>query len=101
MADHRDEHQGEIVDNPDAGRYELRDHGAVVGVVEYRLDGEVMVIPHVEVAPALRGTGRSAPFLDEVLARIDQRGLQVRPLCGYAAGHIRSRPHLHHLLAAR
>ena len=91
----------DIVDNADHGRYELRHDGELVGVVEYRLDGDgVIVIPHVEVIPALRGGGHSAPFLDQVLADIERRGLSVVPTCGYAAGHIRSRPDLVRLLPA-
>jgi predicted GNAT family acetyltransferase len=90
----------EIADNTEAGRYELLHDGEVVGWVRYRPGGDgVLVIPHVEVIPALRGRGHSAPFLDEVLADVTRRGLKVVPTCGYAAGHIRSRPDLHHLLA--
>lgn len=90
----------EIVDNPDASRYELRHDGEVVGHVRYRDGGDgVLVIPHVEVVPQLRGGGHSAPFLDTVLADIDRRGFKVVPTCGYAAMHIRSNPELTHLLA--
>lgn len=99
----------EIADAPERGRYELRHDGEVVGFVQYQLragdgggDGDaggVMVIPHVEVVPRLRGRGHSEPFLDRVLADVDARGLKVVPLCGYAAAHLRARPELGHLLA--
>jgi len=82
----------EIVDNPASSRYELRHDGVVVGVVDYRIDGDVMTIPHVEVAGRLRGQGHSGPFLDEVLACVDARGLEVIATCGYAAAHIAARP---------
>ncbi len=90
----------EIADHPEASRYELRHDGDVVGVVDYRPGGDgVIVIPHVEVVPSLRGGGHSAPFLDAVLADLERRGLKVVPTCGYAAGHFRARPDLAHLLA--
>ncbi len=90
----------EIADHPEQNRYELRHNGEVVGFVDYSLrDDEVMVIPHVEVVPRLRGQGHSEPFLDEVLADVAGRRLKVVPLCGYAAAHIRARPALAHLLA--
>ncbi|MFV0524938.1 MAG: GNAT family N-acetyltransferase [Acidimicrobiales bacterium] len=89
----------EIVDNPDADRYELRHDGEVAGWVDYRLHDGVMTIPHVEVAGRLRGGGHSGPFLTEVLADVERRGLRIIPLCGYAAAHVRARPELHHLLA--
>ena len=91
--------EADVVDCPEEGRYELRHGDEVVGFVDYELqDDGVMVIPHVEVVPALRGHGHSAPFLDRVLADVDSRGLTVVPLCGYAAAHIRDRPDLAHLL---
>lgn len=89
----------EIADHAEAGRYELRHDGEIVGVVEYRLADNVFVIPHVEVLPRLRGSGHSAPFLDAVLDDVAARGLRVRPLCGYAATHIRQRSDRDHLLA--
>ncbi|MFV0259188.1 MAG: GNAT family N-acetyltransferase [Acidimicrobiales bacterium] len=89
----------DITDNPDAGRYELRHDGEVVGWVDYRLSDGVMTIPHVEVARRLRGGGHSGPFLTEVLADVERRGLKVVPLCSYAAAHIRAHPELAHLLA--
>lgn len=88
-----------IDDNAEASRYELRHDGELVGVVDYQLRDGVMVIPHVEVLPRLRGRGHSEPFLDEVLTQVDQRGLKVVPTCGYAAAHFRTHPERKHLLA--
>ena len=91
--------QVEIADNSEASRYELRHDGDLVGVVDYQLQDGVMVIPHVEVLPRLRGRGHSEPFLDAVLAKVDEQGLKVVPTCGYAAAHFRTHPELNHLLA--
>lgn len=92
--------QVEITDNPEAGRWELLHDGELVGVVNYYADGDgVVVIPHVEVLPRLRGKGHSEPFLDQVLHHMDDQGLKVIPTCGYAAGYVRAHPELHHLLA--
>lgn len=89
----------EIADNPESNRYELRHDGVVVGVVDYRLAGDVFVIPHVEVIPALRGKGHSEPFLEAVLDAVEDRNLKVRPICSYARAHINSRPQRAALLA--
>ena len=88
-----------ITDNPQDSRFELHIDGEFMGWVDYRLDGNVMTIPHVQVAAQLRGQGISAPFLDDVLAEIRERGLKIVPTCGYARGHVAERPHLHDLLA--
>ncbi len=89
----------EIVDNRERHRFELVLDGRVSGHVHYRLDGDVLVVPHVEVVPELRGTGTSGPFLDDVLALIRARGHKVRPLCGYASSRMHADPSLHDLLA--
>lgn len=93
-----------VVHAPDASRWELRHGDDVVGVVNYRptaghLDAALLDLLHVEVVAELRGQGVSAPFLDDVLAQIRAAGQKVVPYCGYAAGHLRSRPELHDLLA--
>ena len=74
--------------------------GKFAGVVEYQLEDAVMTIPHVEVVPELRGKGYSAPFLDEVLQLVRDRGLKIVPLCGYARSHIRERPDLQDLFGS-
>ena len=88
-----------ISDNPDASRYELHMDGRFLGWVDYRLDGTVMTILHIQVSPELRGHGISAPFLDDVLADVRARGLSIVPTCGYARTHVAERPALHDLLA--
>lgn len=54
---------------------------------------------HVEVARDLRGQGVSEPFFDDVLAIIRDRGLQVRPICGWARGQMHANPAHRDLLA--
>jgi uncharacterized protein len=88
-----------VTDNPAASRYELHLDGRLSGIVEYRgvaddNDAGHLLIPHVEVLPELRGRGYSEPFLDDVLADIDRRGLKIVPLCSYARAHVANRPHL-------
>lgn len=90
-----------VSDNPEAGRYELHLGGELSGVVEYRRVDDVLIVPHVEVLPELRGRGYSAPFLDDVLDDVRRRGLRVRPLCSYARAHMLARPELHELLEHR
>lgn len=88
-----------IADNPGASRYELRHDDQLVGWVMYQLNGSTITIPHVEVIASLRGRGHSGPFLAQVLADIEQRGLKVVPLCTYAYRFMHSRPEFADLLA--
>jgi uncharacterized protein len=78
--------------NPDASRYELFEDGVLVGVADYRLDGQVAVFPHTEVVAPRRGHG-----LGERLVRFaldDQRrlGHTVIARCWFVAEFIDDHP---------
>lgn len=88
-----------FVDNAEAGRYELHVDDRVVSIATYRRDGDVVTIPHVETDPARRGNGHADELMDAVLDHIRAEGLRLRPLCGFAAAHVRSRPDQQDLLA--
>lgn len=95
----RDGQTRTVTDNPAADRYELHLDGRLSGVVDYQVRDagggvEHLLIPHVEVLPELRGHGYSEPFLDDVLAEIDRRGIKIVPLCSYARAHVANRPDL-------
>jgi predicted GNAT family acetyltransferase len=81
----------EVVDNRDRSRFELEEQG-LVAFADYRLDGERLVLPHVEAPPALRGTGTAGRLMTGLLDQARARGLKVAPLCPYAAAFIRRHP---------
>lgn len=87
-----------IIDNPDLNRFELEIDGQIA-YARYRRDGDVLVIPHVEAPPALRGTGAAGRLMQGVMERARTDGLKVRPTCGYAATWIRRHKEFHDLLA--
>jgi predicted GNAT family acetyltransferase len=78
----------EVFDNPTAHRFELEEQG-LVAFADYRLRGEVLVIPHVEAPAELRGTGAAGRLMEGVLGIVRERGQRVAPLCSYAAAYIR------------
>ena len=80
------------------GRFELVEQGRLA-FAEYRREGDVLVIPHVEADPALRGQGTAGRLMEGVLEYARGRGLKVTPVCGYAAAYIRRHPEYHDLLA--
>lgn len=87
-----------ITDNPAAGRFELVEDGHTA-FATYRRNGAILVIPHVEAPPALRGTGAAGRLMQGVMERARADGLKVRPLCGYAAAWIRRHKDFTDLLA--
>ena len=90
----------EVVDNPTLSRYEARVDGICAGVAEYRLEGAVATVDHVEVAPEHRGRGMASALADGLLADLRRRELRVRPRCPFLIGYLARHPEQHDLLAA-
>jgi predicted GNAT family acetyltransferase len=87
--------------NDAAGRYELVDtDGQVLGVADYRLDYDVVVIPHTEIDPGHRGRGLGAELVRGTLDDLRAAGARVRPRCWYVASFIEEHPQYRNLLEA-
>jgi uncharacterized protein len=80
-----------VVDNADEQRFELTEKGALA-LADYRVQDGRMIVPHVEAAPELRGTGAAGRLMEGVLDAARRRGLKVVPLCPYADAYIRRNP---------
>jgi predicted GNAT family acetyltransferase len=72
-----------VVDDRDHNRYELTENGHVA-FADYRRNGDVMVIPHVEAPEALRGTGAAGRLMEGIVAHARAEGLKIVPSCPYA-----------------
>jgi predicted GNAT family acetyltransferase len=77
----------DIVDNPDAGRYETDG-----GHLAYRRDGDVVTMTHTEVDPQLEGQGIGSELVRHALDDVRSQGLRVRPSCPFVAAYIREHP---------
>lgn len=77
-----------VVDNPARSRFELHEAGGLA-YADYRRSGDRLIIPHVEAAPELRGTGAAGRLMEGVLDAARAEGLKIVPLCSYAAAYIR------------
>lgn len=73
-----------ITDATDAERYELREDGELVSVLDYRRSDGMLVIAHVETAPAHGGRGHAGRLTAHVIEQARQAGTPVLPVCGYA-----------------
>lgn len=87
-----------VIDNADRHRFELEEDGEIA-FADYRLQGDTVVLPHVEAPPALRGTGAAARLMEGALSIIRGRGQRVTPLCSYADAYIRRHREWQDLLA--
>ena len=73
----------------DTGRaFELTENGALAFADYTQQDGR-LILPHVEAAHALRGTGAAGRLMEGVVDAARQRGLKIVPLCPYADSWMR------------
>lgn len=90
----------ELVKNESGHRYEIHVGGAVVGVIDYERDVDVIDLTHTEVGEEHAGKGYAQELADFALADIRDTGLLVRPTCPFIATHIRRNAEYGTLLAA-
>jgi predicted GNAT family acetyltransferase len=88
----------EITDNTARSRFERVEEGKLA-FADYRLSGNVLILPHVEADPALRGKGAAGRLMEGVLDLAKAKGWKVRPICGYAAAYIERHPEYRELRA--
>lgn len=86
--------------NADRSRYELFVDGRLAGIADYRINGDVVVFPHTEIDPTLRGQGYGAVLVQGALDAVRGTGRTVVPQCWYVAQFIDEHPEYGDLLAA-
>jgi predicted GNAT family acetyltransferase len=89
----------EFIDAPDRHRYELRAGDELVGIIDYRLHGDVIRLVHTEVPAAFSGQGHASTLARSALDDARSRGLTVRPDCPYVASYIKKHPEYADLVA--
>ena len=87
-----------VTDNTARHRFELEEAGEIA-FANYRRDGQTLVIPHVEAALALRGTGAAGRLMQGVVEIARAENLKIVPLCGYARGWLAAHKHHHDVVA--
>ncbi len=81
-----------FADAPDRSRYELRAGDELVGLIDYRLAGDVITLVHTEVPEAFGGQGYAARLARGALDDARSRGLRVVPSCPYVAAYVDKHP---------
>lgn len=82
---------------PEASRFECDVPGGPALCV-YRRQGDLLLLTHTEVPPALEGRGIAAALVKATLDWARAEGLRVRPLCSYVAAYMRRHPETQDLL---
>ena len=79
-------------------RFELHENGGLA-IADYRQQDGRLIVPHVEAAHALRGTGAAGRLMEGLMDAARQRGLKIVPLCPYADAWMRRHPETSELRA--
>jgi len=88
----------DIIDNTEAGRFELIEKGQTA-YADYRRTPGSLVIDYVFSPPSLRGAGTAGRLMLGVAAAARAESLKITPLCGYAAAWLKRHPDTSDLLA--
>jgi uncharacterized protein len=84
-------------DNTEKRRFEMEENGHIA-FADYRLEGNILHIPHVEAPPALRGTGAAGRLMQALADHARTNGLKLHPICGYAAAWLQKHKETHDLV---
>lgn len=89
-----------VVENLEAGRFELRLGGDVLSFASFSESAGIVTVPHVETALEHRGNGNAAALMDGLLGLLRSSDRTIAPLCPFAADHVRSNERHHDLIAS-
>jgi hypothetical protein len=90
----------EVVDMPEASRYELRLDGHLIGLAAYRRRDGVIAFTHTEVEESCEGHGFGSRLAAAALEDVRGQGIEVVPLCPFIAHYIEQHPEYEELVAA-
>ncbi|HSY16501.1 MAG TPA: GNAT family N-acetyltransferase [Jatrophihabitantaceae bacterium] len=89
----------EIVDNPEASRYEAVLDGETVGFCSYRDAEGVVLLPHAEVSSSVEGRGIGSALARGTLDDLRAKGRSIVPLCPFIVDFIRKNPEYENMVA--
>jgi predicted GNAT family acetyltransferase/glutaredoxin len=92
--------EAEVVDVPEANRYELRLGGHLIGLAAYRRRDGRIALTHTEVDKSCEGRGLGSRLAAAALDDAAREGLDVVPLCPFIAHYIDRHPEYEELVAS-
>ena len=93
--------EAEVVNVPEASRYELRLGDRLIGLAAYHRRNGRIAFTHTEVDESCEGRGFGSLLAAAALADAERDGLEVAPLCPFIAHYIRRHPEYAELVASR
>jgi predicted GNAT family acetyltransferase len=81
-----------VTHNEAASRYELSVDDQLIGVADYRRNGDLLDFTHTEIAGAHEGRGLGTALVEGALDDVKRRSLMVIPHCWFMRDHIAEHP---------
>jgi predicted GNAT family acetyltransferase len=81
-----------VVDNPEAGRFEVLVDGAAAGFAEYRRTTSAVAFTHTVIDPAYEGRGLGSALARGALDATREAGSPVLPFCPFIRSYIQRHP---------
>lgn len=88
-----------VTRNDERSRFEGHVGDELVGVVNFSLREQLMIITHTGTEPAWRGRGLAARLTAAALDDVRAQGMTVEPVCPYTAKFIGDHPEYAELVA--
>ncbi|HWG23454.1 GNAT family N-acetyltransferase [Actinospica sp.] len=92
MSEQQSEETIEVVDHPEAERYEAHVNGVLAGRAEYLRGAGQISFTHTEVDPAFGGRGLAGRLAQKALDDAKASGLEVLPFCPFFRDWIQKHP---------
>jgi uncharacterized protein len=89
----------EILDVPEAHRYEAHIGGDLAGWVDYRRVRDRLIALHTEVPPAFANRGIASALVRRVLQDAREADLKITPRCPFFIAHFERHPEDRDLVA--
>jgi predicted GNAT family acetyltransferase len=81
-----------VVHVPEKSRYEMRQGELLIGFADARPEGDSVVFPHVEIAPAFERQGLGTRLVREALTDVIGKGLKIVAHCPFVVFFLRHNP---------
>lgn len=82
----------QVTRNAERSRYEITVDGKLGGIADYVERDDVVVFPHTEIDPSMRGKGLGAILVRAALDDVRPSGRAVAPHCWYVAQFMDEHP---------
>jgi len=88
-----------VVRRDAVSRFEVELEG-LVSVIDYRVEGQRLLLPSVRVPPALEGRGIAAALTRAALDWAREQSMTVVPICPYVVAWLKRHPEYNDVLTA-